>query len=61
MVRPSTRVLEERMVVALEPLIGYWHLQDMILVTDDAPMLLSPLMGTDEMLIGDEGGAPPVR
>ena len=39
------------MVVALEPHIGYWHLQDTVLVTDDAPKLLSPLMSTDEMLV----------
>ena len=43
MVPSSTRVLEEGMVVALEPHIGYWHLQDMVLVTDNAPRLLSPL------------------
>ena len=36
MVPSSTRVLEEGMVVALEPHIGYWHLQDMVLITDDS-------------------------
>ena len=36
------RFLEEGIVVALEPHIGYRHLQDMVLVTDDAPRLLSP-------------------
>ena len=52
MVPSSDRVLEEGMVVALEPHIGpCWHLQDMVLVTDGAPRLLSPLMGTDEMLV----------
>ena len=51
MVPSSTRVLEEGMVVALEPHIGYWHLQDMVLVTNDGPRLLSPLISTDEMLI----------
>ena len=51
MVPSSTRVLEEGMVVALEPHIGYWHLQDMVLVTDDSPRLLSPLFSTDEMLV----------
>jgi len=39
------------MVVALEPHIGHWHLQDMVLITDDAPLLLSPLINTDEMLV----------
>ena len=51
MVPSSTRVLEEGMVVALEPHIGYWHLQDMVLVTADGPRLLSPLINTDEMMI----------
>ena len=51
MVPSSTRVLEEGMVVALEPHIGYWHLQDMVLVTADGPRMLSPLIGTDEMLV----------
>ena len=52
MVPSSERVLEEGMVVALEPHIGpCWHLQDMVLVTDGAPRLLSPLMSTDDMLV----------
>ena len=51
MVPSSDRVLEKGMVVALEPHIGYWHLQDMVLVTDDGPRLLSPLINTDEMLV----------
>ncbi len=51
MVPSSDRVLEEGMVVALEPHIGFWHLQDMVLVTTNGPRLLSPLINTDEMLI----------
>ena len=51
MVPSSTRVLEAGMVVALEPHIGYWHLQDMVLVTPNGPRLLSPLIDTDEMLV----------
>ena len=51
MVPSSDRVLEKGMVVALEPHIGYWHLQDMVLVTDDGPRLLSPLINTGEMLV----------
>ena len=51
MVPSSDRVLEKGMVVALEPHIDYWHLQDMVLVTDDGPRLLSPLINTDEMLV----------
>ena len=51
MVPSSSRVLEKGMVVALEPHIGYWHLQDMVLITEDSPKLLSPLISTDEMLV----------
>ena len=51
MVPSSSRVLEEGMVVALEPHIGYWHLQDMVLITDHEPRLLSPLINTGEMLV----------
>ena len=52
MVPSSEPVLEESTVVALEPHMGpCWHLQDMVLVTDGAPKLLSPLIGTDEMLV----------
>lgn len=48
---PTSHVLlEEGMVLALEPHVGYWHLQDMILVTPDGPQLLSPRFSTDEML-----------
>ena len=43
--------LEEGMVLALEPHVGYWHLQDMILVTGDGPELLSTRFSTDEMLV----------
>ena len=43
--------LEEGMVLALEPHIGYWHLQDMVLVTQEGPRLLSTRFNTDEMLV----------
>ena len=49
---PSGRhTLEKGMVVALEPHIGHWHLQDMVLITDGIPRLLSPLINTDEMMV----------
>ncbi len=51
MVPSGRHMLEKGMVVALEPHIGYFHLQDMVLITDDAPRLLSPLINTDEMLV----------
>ena len=51
MVPSGKHTLEKGMVVALEPHIGNWHLQDMVLITDEAPRLLSPLINTDEMLV----------
>jgi Xaa-Pro aminopeptidase len=44
-------VLEPGMVVAFEPHIAPYHIQDMVLVTEDAPENLSPLFDTDEMLV----------
>lgn len=46
--RGSDVVLEEGMVLALEPHKDYWHVQDMILVGRDAPTLLSAGFDTDE-------------
>ena len=51
MVPSGRHTLEKGMVVALEPHIGYWHLQDMVLITDGTPRLLSPLISTDEMMV----------
>jgi hypothetical protein len=39
------------MVLAMEPHVAYWHLQDMILLTGDGPRLLSKRFNTDEMLV----------
>jgi hypothetical protein len=41
------------MVLALEPHVGYWHIQDMILVTPAGPKLLSDRFSTDEMFVID--------
>ena len=43
--------LEEGMVLAMEPHVGFWHLQDMILITRDGPRLISTRFSTDEMLV----------
>lgn len=51
MVPAGRHTLETGMVVALEPHIGHWHLQDMVLITDGTPKLISPLINTDEMLV----------
>jgi len=45
------RELEAGMVLALEPFADYWHIQDMILVTDGSPELLSGKFSTDEMFV----------
>lgn len=43
--------LEEGMVLAIEPVRGYWHLQDMIVVRKDAPQLISDKFSTDQMFV----------
>ena len=50
-VSTGQHVLEEGMVLATEPHVDYWHLQDMFLITKDGPRLLSPRFSTDEMLV----------
>ena len=49
--RKSPHVLEEGMVLALEPHVNFWHLQDMVLVTKGAPGLLSSKFNTDEPFV----------
>lgn len=51
--RGSDVILEEGMVLALEPHKDYWHVQDMILVGQGAPRLLSAGFNTDELYIVD--------
>lgn len=51
--RKSEHVLEAGMVLALEPHVNFWHVQDMLLVTDGAPVLLSPKFNTDEAYVAD--------
>lgn len=51
--RGSDVVLEENMVLALEPHKDYWHVQDMIRVRAGAPELLSAAFDTDEPWIVD--------
>ena len=45
--------IEAGMVLALEPHVNEYHLQDMFLITEDGNELLSPLMSTDEMLVAE--------
>lgn len=46
--KQSDVVLEEGMVLALEPHVNFWHVQDMILVQQGEPILLSAKFNTDE-------------
>jgi hypothetical protein len=39
------------MVLALEPHVNFWHVQDMVLVTEGAPVLLSGKFKTDEPFV----------
>ena len=49
--RKSEHVLEKGMVLALEPHVNFWHVQDMVLVTEGAPVLLSGRFKTDEPFV----------
>lgn len=49
--RKSAHVLEAGMVLALEPHVNFWHVQDMILVTKGGPALLSPKFNTDQPFV----------
>jgi Xaa-Pro aminopeptidase len=49
--RGSDILLEEGMVLALEPHLDHWHLQDMIVVRDRGPKLLSDKFSTAEPFI----------
>jgi Xaa-Pro aminopeptidase len=52
----SDIVLEKGMILAVEPQRLHWHLQDLILVEDGPPRLISDKMPTDlPFIIGDYG------
>lgn len=55
LVAGSEGVLEAGMVIATEPHVRYWHLQDMIHITEAGPELLSSRFNTDEMLVVGDG------
>ena len=50
LVPSSDIVIEVGLVLAFEPHVDYYHLQDMFLITEDGRAHLSPLFGTDQML-----------
>jgi hypothetical protein len=37
------------MVVALEPFLAHWHCQDLFMITEDKPELLSPDFDTRQL------------
>jgi Xaa-Pro aminopeptidase len=45
------KALETGMVVALEPFLDHWHCQDLFLITDSAPELLSRDFDTTRMFV----------
>jgi len=49
--RNNPRVLEEGMVIAMEPHVDHWHIQDMLVIRADGPELLSIDFVTDEIFI----------
>jgi Xaa-Pro aminopeptidase len=46
--RGNARRLEVGMVIAMEPHIDHWHIQDMVLIRPQGPELLTPKFSTDE-------------
>jgi len=46
--RGNMRRLEEGMVIAMEPHVNHWHIQDMFVIRADGPELLSSKLNTDE-------------
>ena len=51
--RTSEDVLEAGMVLAIEPFVEYWHTQDLILLTEKEPELLSTCFDTTELMAID--------
>jgi Xaa-Pro aminopeptidase len=47
----SDQQLEAGMVIAMEPHVGSWHLQDLIQIAADGPILLSQRFNTDAFLV----------
>jgi Xaa-Pro aminopeptidase len=47
--RGNPRVLEDGMVIAMEPHLGHWHIQDMWVVRASGPELISDKFKTDRI------------
>ena len=55
--RGNLIVLEEGMVIAMEPHVDHWHIQDMFVVRRDGPELISSKFPTDEPYVITLDGA----
>lgn len=49
--RDNPRRLEEGMVIAMEPHINHWHIQDMLVIRAHGPELISSKFPTDEIFV----------
>jgi Xaa-Pro aminopeptidase len=49
--RNNPRRLEEGMVIAMEPHVNHWHIQDMFVIRADGPELLSDKFPTDKIFV----------
>jgi Xaa-Pro aminopeptidase len=47
--RGNPRRLEEGMVIAMEPHVNHWHIQDMLVIRADGPELISDKFSTEEI------------
>ena len=47
--RDNPRRLKQRMVIAMEPHVDHWHIQDMFVVGADGPQLISSKFPTNEI------------
>ena len=51
LLRTEERPIEAGMVIALEPYVEYWHVQDMFYIGKDGNELLSPNFDTRELFV----------
>jgi methionine aminopeptidase len=49
--RTCETVLEEGMVLAIEPFVNYWHPQELMLLNGDGPEILSTHFDTSKLLV----------
>jgi Xaa-Pro aminopeptidase len=57
--RDNPRRLEEGMVIAMEPHVDHWHIQDMFVIRADGPELISDKFPTERFLPAGKDRAGP--